>query len=72
MERPNPKTFVGPEKIEEIHQYVKRMKFPLIFDDELSPSQQKNISKVECKIRQNTPYPRYFAQRAETSYAEPR
>jgi GTP-binding protein HflX len=46
MERPNPKTFVGTGKIEEIHQYVKRMKFPLIFDDELSPSQQKIFLKL--------------------------
>jgi GTP-binding protein HflX len=56
MERPNPKTFVGTGKIEEIHQYVKREISTLIFDDELSPSQQKNISKVivECKILDRT------------------
>jgi GTP-binding protein HflX len=49
-------TFVGTGKIEEIHQYVKREISTLIFDDELSPSQQKNISKVivECKILDRT------------------
>ncbi len=57
MERPNPKTFVGTGKIEEIHQFVKENDIStLIFDDELSPSQQKNISKIieECKILDRT------------------
>jgi GTP-binding protein HflX len=71
MERPNPKTFVGTGKIEEIHQYVKENEIStLIFDDELSPSQQK-ISKVivECKILDRTHLILdIFAQRAETSY----
>jgi GTP-binding protein HflX len=54
MERPNPKTFVGTGKIEEIHQYVKENEIStLIFDDELSPSQQK-IVIVECKILDRT------------------
>jgi GTP-binding protein HflX len=74
MERPNPKTFVGTGKIEEIHQYVKENEIStLIFDDELSPSQQ-NISKVivECKILDRTHLILdIFAQRAETSI-EPR
>ena len=73
MERPNPKTFVGTGKIEEIHLYVKENEIStLIFDDELSPSQQKNISKiiVECKILDRTHLILdIFAQRAETSYA---
>jgi GTP-binding protein HflX len=73
MERPNPKTFVGTGKIEEIHQYVKENEIStLVFDDELSPSQQKNISKiiVECKILDRTHLILdIFAQRAETSYA---
>jgi GTP-binding protein HflX len=73
MERPNPKTFVGTGKIEEIHLYVKENDIStLIFDDELTPSQQKNISKiiVECKILDRTHLILdIFAQRAETSYA---
>ena len=73
MERPNPKTFVGTGKIEEIHQFVKENDIStLVFDDELSPSQQKNISKIieECKILDRTNLILdIFAQRAETSYA---
>jgi GTP-binding protein HflX len=42
MERPNPKTFVGTGKMEEINQYVIENDIStVIFDDELSPSQQK-------------------------------
>jgi GTP-binding protein HflX len=45
MERPNPKTLFGT-KIEEIHHFVKENDIShLGFDDELSPSQQKNLSK---------------------------
>ena len=72
MERPNPKTFVGTGKIEEINLFVKENDIStLIFDDELTPSQQKNISKViDCKILDRTHLILdIFAQRAETSYA---
>ena len=72
MERPNPKTFVGTGKMEEINQYVIENKIStVIFDDELSPSQQKNISKIiDCKILDRTHLILdIFAQRAETSYA---
>jgi GTP-binding protein HflX len=72
MERPNPKTFVGTGKIDEINHYVKENDIStLIFDDELTPSQQKNISKIiDCKILDRTNLILdIFAQRAETSYA---
>ncbi|MDI1254665.1 MAG: GTPase HflX [Flavobacterium sp.] len=72
MERPNPKTFVGTGKIEEIHLYIKEHSVStVIFDDELSPSQQKNITKIlECKVLDRTNLILdIFAQRAETSYA---
>ena len=72
MERPNPKTFVGTGKIEEINHFVKENEIStLIFDDELTPSQQKNISKIiDCKILDRTNLILdIFAQRAETSYA---
>ena len=72
MERPNPKTFVGTGKIEEINHYVIENDIStVIFDDELSPSQQKNISKIiDCKILDRTHLILdIFAQRAETSYA---
>ena len=73
MERPNPKTFMGTGKIERIDHYVKENGiWTFIFDDELSPSQQKNISRIieECKILDRTHLILdIFAQRAETSYA---
>ncbi len=72
LERPNPKTFLGTGKIEEIQLYIKQHSIAtVIFDDELSPSQQKNISKIlDCKILDRTNLILdIFAQRAETSYA---
>ena len=72
MERPNPKTFLGTGKTEEINLYVKEHGIStVIFDEELSPSQQKNITKLlDCKILDRTHLILdIFAQRAETSYA---
>jgi GTP-binding protein HflX len=72
MERPNPKTFVGTGKMEEIHQYIQENDIKtVIFDDELSPAQQKNITKIlNCKVLDRTNLILdIFAQRAQTSYA---
>jgi GTP-binding protein HflX len=72
MDKPNPKTFLGTGKMDEIAIYTKENHIStVIFDDELSPSQQKNISKiVDCKILDRTNLILdIFAQRAETSYA---
>lgn len=72
MDKPNPKTFLGTGKTEEIFNFVKERKIStVIFDDELSPSQQKNISKIlDCKVLDRTNLILdIFAQRAETSYA---
>lgn len=72
MDKPNPKTFLGTGKMEEIHLFVKENDIStVIFDDELSPSQQKNISKIlDCKVLDRTNLILdIFAQRAETSYA---
>lgn len=72
LERPNPKTFLGTGKMEEINLYVKENDIAtVIFDDELSPSQQKNITKIlDCKVLDRTNLILdIFAQRAETSYA---
>lgn len=72
LERPNPKTFLGTGKMEEIANYIKEEEITtVIFDDELSPSQQKNISKIlDCKILDRTNLILdIFAQRAQTSYA---
>jgi GTP-binding protein HflX len=72
LDKPNPKTFIGTGKIQEVRDFVKEHEVgTAIFDDELSPAQQKNIEKIlKCKVVDRT----YlildiFAQRAETSYA---
>ncbi len=72
MEIPNPKTFIGTGKMEEVEQFVKTNDIgSVIFDDELSPSQQKNIERLlKCKIIDRTGLILdIFAQRAQTSYA---
>ena len=52
MDKPNPKTFVGTGKLDEIKYFIKDNDIKtVIFDDELSPSQQKNITReLDCKI----------------------
>ncbi|MBP8065867.1 MAG: GTPase HflX [Flavobacterium sp.] len=72
MDKPNPKTFVGTGKLEEINHYIKENEVTtVIFDDELSPAQQKNITReLDCKVLDRTNLILdIFAQRAETSYA---
>jgi len=72
MEVPNPKTFIGTGKLEEVRLYVEENEVGVaIFDDELSPAQQKNIERIlQCKIIDRTNLILdIFAQRAQTSYA---
>ncbi|MEM9144305.1 MAG: GTPase HflX, partial [Bacteroidota bacterium] len=72
MEVPNPKTYIGSGKMQEVEAYVKEHKIgSVIFDDELSPAQQNNIEKLlRCKILDRTGLILdIFAQRAQTSYA---
>jgi GTP-binding protein HflX len=69
----NPRTFVGTGKLEEIKVYVKEHGIELvIFDDELSPSQLRNIEReLECKILdRNILILDIFASRARTSHAK--
>ena len=73
LANPNPKTFIGSGKIEEIRQYIINNKIStVIFDDELSATQERNISKIfDCKILDRTNLILdIFAQRAKTSYAK--
>lgn len=50
LETPNPRTFIGPGKAEELAQLVSRMEANLVvFDDELTPSQQSNLEKLVGK-----------------------
>lgn len=72
LDMPNPKTFIGSGKMEEVQLFVKDNEIStVVFDDELSPAQQKNIEKLlRCKIIDRTNLILdIFAQRAQTSYA---
>ncbi len=73
MEIPNPKTFIGTGKLDEVKRYINEHHIQTtIFDDELSPGQLRNIEKIlECKILDRTNLILdIFAQRAQTSYAK--
>lgn len=72
MSQPDSKTFVGSGKAQEIREYVHANEIgTVIFDDELSPSQLKNLEReLEVKIIDRTNLILdIFAQRAQTSYA---
>ncbi len=69
---PNPRTFIGSGKMQEVEEFVKEHEVgSVIFDDELTPVQQRNIEKqLRCKILDRTGLILdIFAQRAKTSYA---
>lgn len=72
MDIPNPKTFIGTGKMQEVQEYIKENDVgTAIFDDELSPAQERNISKIlKVKVLDRTNLILdIFAQRAQTSYA---
>jgi len=73
LDVPNKATFVGPGKLEEIGNYIKVVEADtVIFDDELSPTQLRNIEKLlECKILDRTNLILdIFAKRAQTAHAK--
>lgn len=73
LEFPNPRTFVGSGKLIEIAQYINEHEIGLvIFDDELNPSQLRNIEKeLGCKILDRTNLILdIFASRAKTAHAK--
>ena len=73
LDHANARTFVGPGKLEEIKEYVHENEITyIIFDDELSPSQMRNIEKeVGCQVVDRTGLILdIFAQRAQTAYAK--
>jgi GTP-binding protein HflX len=72
IDPPNPKTFIGSGKMQEVLEFVKTQDVSsVIFDDELTPAQQGNIEKMlKVKILDRTGLILdIFAQRAQTSYA---
>ncbi|MDA3821472.1 MAG: GTPase HflX [Bacteroidales bacterium] len=70
---PNPKTFIGSGKLQEIKEFIIENEIEIaIFDDELQPTQLRNIEK-ELKIRildRTNLILDIFAQRAKTSHAK--
>lgn len=71
--QPNPKTFLGSGKMDEVREYVVENKIDMvIFDDDLSPSQMRNVERVlNVKIldRSNLILD-IFASRARTAHAK--
>ena len=69
LESPNPATYVGKGKAEEFSQYCQANTVDtVIFDDELSPAQTRNLEKLfSCKVLDRTALILgIFAQRART------
>jgi len=73
MEKSNNKTYVGKGKIEEIKKFITDNNIKLvIFDDELTPSQLRNIeTELKCQVLDRTNLILdIFAQRAKSAYAK--
>lgn len=73
MEYPNPRTYVGTGKLVEIKDFVLAEEIDIaVFDDELSPSQIRNIEKeLNCKVLDRTNLILdIFAKRAQTAHAK--
>ena len=73
VDTPNPKTFIGSGKVKEIKEYADEHEIDLIiFDDELTPTQLRNLEKeFERRIMDRTNLILdVFAQRAKTAYAK--
>ena len=73
LDRPNSKTYIGTGKLEEVKVYIIENEIDLvIFDDELTPSQLRNLEKeLNCRILDRTNLILdIFAQRAKTAYAK--
>ena len=72
LDYPNPRTYVGTGKLEELRLYIEENDIELvIFDDELSPKQVANIEKeLKVKILDRTSLILdIFAKRAQTATA---
>jgi len=72
LEKPDKSTFVGRGKVNELRNYIKENDIDVVvFDDELSPSQQRNLEKeLERKILDRTYLIlEIFASRARTAHA---
>ena len=73
LEKANSSTYIGRGKLEEIKAFIEENNIDLvIFDDELTPSQLRNIEReLQCRILDRTNLILdIFAQRAKTAYAK--
>ncbi len=73
LDTPNPRTFVGSGKLTEIKNYILENEIDLaIFDDELSPTQLRNVEReLDCRILDRTNLILdIFATRAKTAHAK--
>lgn len=73
LERPDPRTYVGSGKLEEIKEYKNALDVDfMVFDDELTPAQLRNLERVMgCRILDRTTLILdIFAKRARTSIAK--
>ncbi len=73
LEKPNSRSYIGRGKLDEIAAYIEQNEIDyLIFDDELSPSQLRNIEQaVGIRVIDRTGLILdIFAQRAKTAYAK--
>lgn len=73
LESPDKSTFIGKGKLAEVKQYITEHKNDVvIFDDELSPSQQRNLEReLAVKILDRTTLIlEIFSQRAQTAHAK--
>lgn len=73
LDKPDKTTFIGKGKLEEVKNFVTEQHIDVvIFDDELSPSQQRNLEKVLGKkiLDRTTLILEIFEQRAQTAHAK--
>lgn len=73
LERPDPRTYVGSGKLEEIKEYKNALDVDfMVFDDELTPAQLRNLEReLGCRILDRTTLILdIFAKRARTSIAK--
>jgi len=73
LEKPDKATFIGKGKLQEIKSYIVENNIDVvIFDDELSPSQQRNLEKELGKkiLDRTTLILEIFEQRAQTAHAK--
>lgn len=73
LDKPDKSTFIGKGKLNEIKNFVSENKIDVvIFDDELSPSQQRNLEKELGKkiLDRTTLILEIFEQRAQTAHAK--